>query len=182
MGLEPACIAVFRDELLNLFPEDEDARRLARQALSLAEFVERERFELPRLRRKALLHGHCHQKAVVKMDADEAVFSKLGLDFSVLDSGCCGLAGSFGYEKGERYDVSMKAGERILLPTVRSAPKDTLIVADGFSCRQQIAHATDRRALHLGQVIQMALREGEHGPPGDYPEARYTPADKAGEG
>jgi Fe-S oxidoreductase len=116
------------------------------------------------------------------MDADEAVFSKLGLDFSVLDSGCCGLAGSFGYEKGERYDVSMKAGERILLPTVRSAPKDTLIVADGFSCRQQIAHATDRRALHLGQVIQMALREGEHGPPGDYPEARYTPAGKAGEG
>lgn len=182
VGLEPACIAVFRDELLNLFPEDEDARRLARQALSLAEFVERERFELPRLRRKALLHGHCHQKAVVKMDADEAVFSKLGLDFSVLDSGCCGLAGSFGYEKGERYDVSMKAGERILLPTVRSAPKDTLIVADGFSCRQQIAHATDRRALHLGQVIQMALREGEHGPPGDYPEARYTPAGKAGEG
>jgi Fe-S oxidoreductase len=123
----------------------------------LAEFLESENYELPPLRRKALVQGHCHQKAVVKMDADEAVFAKLGLDFAVLDSGCCGLAGSFGYEKGERYDVSMKAGERILLPAVRSAPKDALIVADGFSCRQQIAHATDRRALHLAQVIQMAL-------------------------
>jgi Fe-S oxidoreductase len=110
------------------------------------------------------------------MDADEAAFSRLGLDFAVLDSGCCGLAGSFGYEKGERYDVSMKAGERILLPAVRSAPEDALIVADGFSCRQQIAHATNRRALHLAQVIQLALREGENGPPGDGPDARYAAA------
>jgi FAD/FMN-containing dehydrogenase/Fe-S oxidoreductase len=179
VGLEPACVSVFRDELINLFPEDEDAKRLARQSLLLGEFLERENYELPLLRRKALVQGHCHHKAVVKMDADEAVFSKLGLDFAVLDSGCCGLAGSFGYEKGERYDVSMKAGERVLLPAVRSAPKDTLIVADGFSCRQQIAHATDRRALHLAQVIQMALREGEQGPPGDYPEARYAAAGEA---
>jgi FAD/FMN-containing dehydrogenase/Fe-S oxidoreductase len=159
VGLEPACVAVFRDELLNLFPEDEDAKRLAGQSLSLAEFLVREGCELPRLPRRALVHGHCHHKAVVKMDADEAVFSRLGLDFAVLDSGCCGLAGSFGYEKGVRYDVSMKAGERILLPAVRSAPMDALIVADGFSCRQQITHATDRSALHLAQVIQLALRE-----------------------
>jgi FAD/FMN-containing dehydrogenase/Fe-S oxidoreductase len=179
VALEPACLSVFRDELVNLFPDDEDAARLARQSLSLAELLVREGYEPPSLRREALVHGHCHHKAVVKMDADEAVLSKLGLDFTVLDSGCCGLAGSFGYEKGERYDVSMKAGERILLPAVRSAPKDALIVADGFSCRQQIAQATDRRALHLAQVIQMALREGEHGPPGDYPEARFAPAGEA---
>jgi FAD/FMN-containing dehydrogenase/Fe-S oxidoreductase len=160
VGLEPACLSVFRDELINLFPDDDDARRLARQSLSLAEFLEQEGYEPPALRRMALVQGHCHQKVVVKMDADEAVFSKLGLDAAVLDSGCCGLAGSFGYEKGERYDVSMNAGERVLFPAVRSAPKDALILADGFSCRQQIAHATDRRALHLAQVIQLALREG----------------------
>jgi FAD/FMN-containing dehydrogenase/Fe-S oxidoreductase len=160
VGLEPACVSVFRDELLNLFPEDEDAKQLAGQSLSLAEFLVREGCELPRLPRRALVHGHCHHKAVVKMDADEAVFSRLGLDFAVLDSGCCGLAGSFGYEKGERYDVSIKAGERVLLPAVRSAPRETLILADGFSCRQQIAHASNRVALHLAQVIQLALREG----------------------
>jgi Fe-S oxidoreductase len=160
VGLEPACVSVFRDELLNLFPDDEDGKRLARQTLTLAEFLERENYEPPVLGRKAIVQGHCHQKAVVKMDADEAVFAKLGLDYALLDSGCCGLAGSFGYEKGERYEVSMKAGERVLLPAVRAAPKDALVVADGFSCRQQIAHATDRRALHLAQVIQLALREG----------------------
>ena len=160
VGLEPACVSVFRDELLNLFPDDEDGKRLARQTLTLAEFLERENYEPPVLGRKALVQGHCHQKVVVKMDADEAVFAKLGLDYALLDSGCCGLAGSFGYEKGERYEVSMKAGERVLLPAVRAAPKDALVVADGFSCRQQIAHATDRRALHLAQVIQLALREG----------------------
>ena len=93
------------------------------------------------------------------MDADEAVFAKLGLDYALLDSGCCGLAGSFGYERSH-YDISMRIGERVLLPAVRAAPPDTLVVADGFSCRQQIAHATDRRALHLAQVIQLALREG----------------------
>jgi hypothetical protein len=100
------------------------------------------------------------------------VLEKLGLDFEILDSGCCGVAGSWGYEKGEHYDVSMKAGERVLLPAVRGADKDALIVTDGFSCRSQIAEATDRRALHLAQVIQMALRNGG-GPSGDYPESEY---------
>jgi hypothetical protein len=82
------------------------------------------------------------------------------------------MAGSWGYEKGEHYDVSMKAGERVLLPAVRGADKDTLILTDGFSCRSQIKETTDRRALHLAQVIQMALRNGG-GPPGDYPESEY---------
>ena len=87
------------------------------------------------------------------MSGEEAILSKLGLDFTVSDSGCCGMAGAFGFEK-DHYDISMKAGERVLLPAVRDAARDTLIIADGFSCREQIAQATDRRALHLAQVLE----------------------------
>jgi hypothetical protein len=107
----------------------------------------------------------------MKMDAEEKTLRKMGLDFDVLDSGCCGMAGAFGFERGDHYDVSIKCGERVLLPAVRGAARDTLIIADGFSCREQIAQTTGRRALHLAQVIQMAMREGPGGPPGDYPES-----------
>ena len=91
------------------------------------------------------------------MGSDETVMSKLGLDFETVDSGCCGMAGSFGFEK-EHYDVSLRVGELVLLPAVRKAADDTLIVANGFSCREQIAQTTGRQALHLAQVIQMALQ------------------------
>jgi Fe-S oxidoreductase len=90
------------------------------------------------------------------MDSDEGVLTKLGLDFDMLDSGCCGMAGSFGFEK-DHYDVSVKAGELVLLPAVRKAAEDTLIIANGFSCREQISQTTGRRALHLAEVIQMAI-------------------------
>ena len=96
------------------------------------------------------------------MDAEAQVLSKLGLDYHVLDSGCCGMAGSFGFEAGH-YDVSLAVGEHELLPAVRQADKETLIIADGFSCREQIAQTTDRQAL----------RDGPHGPAGDYPETHY---------
>jgi Fe-S oxidoreductase len=174
VGLEPSCLAVFRDELTNLFPFDEDAKRLSRQAFLLSEFLNKKGkdYRLPQLKRKAIVHGHCHHKAVMKMNDEEAVLSKLGLDFQVLDSGCCGMAGSFGFER-EHYDVSRDVGELVLLPAVRQAPKDTLIVANGFSCQEQIEQTTDRKALHLAEVIQMALREGPNGPAGDYPEKRH---------
>ena len=175
--LEPSCAAVFRDELLNLFPHDEDAKRLASQTYLLSEFPEKKAtyFHLPRLQRKAVVHGHCHHKAIMKMHDEQSVLKKLGLDFDILDSGCCGMAGAFGFEK-EHYDVSIKVGERVLLPAVRKADKDTLIIADGFSCREQIAQTTDRRALHLAQVIQMAMHEGQQGVVAAtcYPEAQYT--------
>jgi hypothetical protein len=90
------------------------------------------------------------------------VLKKLGLDYQLLDSGCCGMAGAFGFEKAH-YDVSIKCGERVLLPAVRNADKDTLIITNGFSCREQIAQTTDRQALHLAQVIQMALHEDTTG-------------------
>jgi Fe-S oxidoreductase len=104
------------------------------------------------------------------------VLDRLGLDYEVLDAGCCGLAGSFGYERGERYEVSIKAGERVLLPRVREASPHALILSDGFSCRSQIEHGTNRGALHLAQLIQMALREGPNGPSTPLPERRYTHA------
>ena len=158
VGLEPSCVAVFRDELPSLLPS-EDARRLSSQTVHLSELLERDGWEPPRLARTAVLHGHCHHKAVMKTDAEEALLARLGVELEILDSGCCGLAGSFGYEGGEHYDLSMQVGERVLFPAVRAAPEDALLVADGFSCRQQVAHGTGRRALHLAEVLALALRE-----------------------
>ena len=174
--LEPSCLAVFKDELGNLFPDDEDAQRLRDQSMLLSQLlVERAHgWQPPRLGGRALVHGHCHQRALVGTEDDEKLLRQLGVEFEDPNAGCCGLAGSFGYERGERYDVSMKAGERVLLPSVRAAPTDALVVASGFSCRQQIGQATDRRALHLAQVVQMALRGGAGG---DYPERDYAPAE-----
>ncbi|MGN6359454.1 MAG: FAD-binding and (Fe-S)-binding domain-containing protein [Thermomicrobiales bacterium] len=161
VGLEPSCVAVFRDELLNLFPHDEDAKRLSQQTFLLSEFLVNQAsdYPWPHLDRKAIIHGHCHHKAVLDFDAEEEALKRLGLDCTVLDAGCCGMAGAFGFERGDKYDVSIKAGERVLLPAVRAAPPDAFIVADGFSCREQIEQTTDRRALHLAQVIALA-RQG----------------------
>jgi Fe-S oxidoreductase len=104
------------------------------------------------------VHGHCHHKSVLKFDAERELLKRLGLDFEVLDSGCCGMAGSFGFD-AEHYDVSVKIGERVLLPAVRRAAADTLIIADGFSCFQQIEGLTARRPLHIAEVLQTAIRK-----------------------
>ncbi|OGB26117.1 MAG: dimethylmenaquinone methyltransferase [Burkholderiales bacterium RIFCSPLOWO2_02_FULL_57_36] len=164
IGLEPACVSVFREELPNLFPHSEQAMRLRKQVFILSEFLQENEntFHLPPLDRRATVHGHCHHKSVLEMNAEQAVMEKLGLDFNVLDSGCCGMAGSFGLEK-DKYDVSIACGERVLLPSVRAAADDTLIIADGFSCREQILQTTGREALHLAQVLQMALRQDSAG-------------------
>jgi len=157
--LEPSCAAVFRDELINLFPDDLRAQRLSRQTFLLSEFLEKKaaHYALPKLQGRALVHGHCHHKSVMKMTAEESVLRKLGLDFHAPAAGCCGMAGSFGFEH-HRYDISVAIGELELLPAVRKASPETLIIADGFSCREQIAQCADRHALHLAEVIQMALR------------------------
>jgi FAD/FMN-containing dehydrogenase/Fe-S oxidoreductase len=178
VALEPSCGAVFRNELTNMLPADEDAKRLSRQTYSLGELLAREApdWEMPRLERKALVHLHCHQRATSDTDCDCAVLHRLGLDYEVLDTGCCGLAGSFGYERGERYELSIKAGEQKLLPSVREASPHTLLITDGFSCRSQIEHGSERSPLHLAQVVQMALREGPNGPVTPRPEERYVAA------
>jgi Fe-S oxidoreductase len=157
--LEPSCAAVFRDELPNLLPHDEDAQRLAKQTRTLAEFLAQRapEWQPPRLAAKALAQVHCHQEAVIGFDAEQELLTRMGLDLEVPDTGCCGMAGSFGYEAGERCDVSLKAGERALLPKVRGARDDTLVLADGFSCREQIHQGTYRRALHLAEVLLLAM-------------------------
>jgi FAD/FMN-containing dehydrogenase/Fe-S oxidoreductase len=159
VGMEPACVAVFRDELVNLFPGDEVAKRLNRQTYFFSEFLLKKapHFSYPPLAGKAVLHGHCHQKALVRMDDEKTVLKKMGLDVENLDSGCCGMAGSFGFHK-DKYDVSLQVGELVLLPAVRASADTTLIVADGYSCREQIAQTTDRRGLHLTEVIHMAMQ------------------------
>jgi Fe-S oxidoreductase len=166
IGLEPSCVSVFRDELVGLFPHDDDAQRLTCQTFTLVEFLTGQagNATLPPMRGRAMVQAHCHHKSVMGFDADQEVLRRLGLDAEVLDSGCCGMAGSFGFEAGEHYDVSIKAGERVLLPAVRSAAADTLLLADGFSCRQQITQATGRKPLHLAQVIQRSV-EGSGGRP-----------------
>jgi FAD/FMN-containing dehydrogenase/Fe-S oxidoreductase len=164
IGIEPSCIAVFRDELPNLFPHDEDAKRLAAQTFMLSEFLVREGWTPPKLERRALVHAHCHHRSVLDYEAEEKLLEAIGLDYERPDSGCCGMAGSFGFEAGEKYEVGKAAGERVLLPEVRKADADTLVVTDGFSCRTMIEQETDRRALHLAEVLRMAIREGPGGP------------------
>jgi FAD/FMN-containing dehydrogenase/Fe-S oxidoreductase len=155
--LEPSCATVFRDELGNLFPNDPLAKKLKEQTLVLSELLEKRApdFRVPRLARRAIVQGHCHHKSVIRFDDEQKVLDKIGLDYKLLSSGCCGMAGSFGFE-ADKYDISLQIGERALLPAVREAPQESLIVADGFSCREQIAQDTDRQALHLAEVIRMA--------------------------
>ncbi len=174
VGLEPSCIAVFRDELTNLFPHDARAQALSKQTFLLSEFLEQRLIPgatLPQLPRKALLHGHCHHKSIMKMTAEESLLRRLGVDFTAPAPGCCGMAGSFGFH-AEHYDISQTIGELELLPAVRQAPDDWLIIADGFSCREQIAQNTTRHALHLAEVLQMALHPSAMDKDAPYPESK----------
>jgi FAD/FMN-containing dehydrogenase/Fe-S oxidoreductase len=157
VGVEPSCILTLRDELPDLV-RDPRAERLATAAVTLDEFLA----ALPdwrpgRLERRAVVHGHCHQKAIVGMGPTTEILGRVeGLEFRVLDSGCCGMAGSFGYEKGH-YDVSQACGERVLFPAVREAAPDDLVVAPGFSCRTQIGDfCGGRQSLHTAELLAMA--------------------------
>jgi Fe-S oxidoreductase len=147
-----------------MLPDDERARRLRAQTFTLAEFLSRqEDYAPPHLDATALLHGHCHQKALIGLDAERALLERMGVAVDVPDSGCCGMAGSFGFER-DRYAVSMQVGERVLLPAVRNAPDETLLIADGFSCREQVAQATGRRPSHLAEILQRAAGPVETAP------------------
>jgi FAD/FMN-containing dehydrogenase/Fe-S oxidoreductase len=156
--LEPSCASVFRDELRNLFPAAPRARRLSSQTLLLSELLDSgtRTYEPRPLAKHVLLHGHCHQKALMTMSHAQAVLRKMGVSIELPDSGCCGMAGAFGFE-ADKYGISQAIGERKLLPAVRAAAPETLIVADGFSCREQIQQATGRRALHLAELLKMGL-------------------------
>jgi Fe-S oxidoreductase len=153
--LEPSCASVFRDELRNLFPRNARAKRLQQQTFLLSEFLENHApgYVPPKLSRKILLHGHCHHKAVMKMRDEESLLRRTGAQVDCPDTGCCGMAGPFGFER-DKFAVAQAVGERVLLPAVRSAQPETLIVADGFSCREQIRQSTGRTAMHLAEVLR----------------------------
>ena len=162
VGLEPSCLLTLRDELPAMFPRSRDARQLANQALLFDEFMHRKApgFAPPNLQGSALVHGHCHQKALAGMNAELAILGR-SPEFTITapDTGCCGMAGAFGYGE-ERFALSQSIGERVLLPAIRGSSMETLIIADGFACRAQIRQfCPDRRPLHLAQVMNSAFQE-----------------------
>jgi Fe-S oxidoreductase len=157
-----------------MLPHDEDAKRLSKQTFSLVEFLtERLDWQPPTLQARAVVHGHCHHRAAEKtMSHDRELLDRLGLDYEILDTGCCGMAGSFGYHAGEHYDVSVAVARHSLLPKLEEVGESTLVIADGFSCRGQIEQLDGRESLHIAQVIQRALREsGRTGPEKTEPSA-----------
>ena len=166
VGLEPSSLLTLRDEYLYLLPDDRPTAALAEAAVTFEEYVDRlvARGELDVSfagpSRRVLLHGHCHQKALVGTGPARRILALPGHTVEEVDSGCCGMAGSFGYE-AEHYAISMQMAERRLLPAVRAAAADTIVVAAGTSCRQQIAHGADRAALHPAQVLRDALGVGK---------------------
>jgi FAD/FMN-containing dehydrogenase/Fe-S oxidoreductase len=174
VGLEPSCVAVFRDEAVNLLPNDERAHQAKAQVLNFSEFLMRhaDEFEWPQMQRRAVVHGHCHQKAVSTMRSEEQALTRIGMKFELPNNGCCGLAGSFGFE-AEKYALSMRIADKELTPHLLAAEDETFVVANGFSCREQAKQASDREALHLAEVMQMALHEGPSGPLGR-PEAEIV--------
>ncbi len=157
VGLEPSCLAVFRDEMLDLRPHDQDAKRLHGQVFTLAEFLTRQGYQPPQLHQDIVVHGHCHQKAIIGLDAEKKLFEAMGAKAEILDDGCCGMAGSFGFEE-HKYDLSMKVYEHQLGPHLRDLPAEKLVLADGFSCKTQIEQATGRRPLHLAQLLHRRNR------------------------
>nr|WP_243866703.1 FAD-binding and (Fe-S)-binding domain-containing protein [Actinophytocola oryzae] len=158
LGLEPSCTAVFRSDAAELFPEDRDVRRLREQTVTLAELLTEHSpgYQPPRLPTgtRAITQVHCHQHAVLGWDADQELLRRAGVDAERLDSGCCGLAGNFGFEP-DHHEVSVACAERVLLPRVRAADPGTVVLADGFSCRTQV-HELDsggREAMHLAELL-----------------------------
>lgn len=159
IGLEPSCTVMLRDEARALLPNDARAARLAVQMQTLPELLASHEGEWPfaRLDAGAVAQVHCHQEAKGSYTPDRAVLGKLGVHPDVVESGCCGLAGNFGFERGH-WDVSQACAERELYPKVRAARPEDLVLADGFSCRTQIAQGSARRGMHIAEVLRSALR------------------------
>jgi FAD/FMN-containing dehydrogenase/Fe-S oxidoreductase len=157
VGLEPACVSVFKDELPNLFPDDPAAKRLSAQVVYFSDFLAVLRppaRALPKLR--ALVHGHCHHKAVIGMAGEMELLKNLGVEAKAIDSGCCGMAGSVGF-RPETYQLSVKAAELDLLPAVRNAAPEEMVVTSGFSCREQVDQLSPRKGIHVAEAAARAL-------------------------
>lgn len=158
VGLEPGCMSVFKDELLKLFPDDVRAKKLSRSVALLGDFLHANGYRPPKLDATVLVHAHCHQKSLFGTKGDNALLEMLGTSSTVLDSGCCGMAGSFGFNP-DHIEISKAVGELVLLPAVRKLPEDALILTNGFSCREQIRQGAGREVVHLAELLQMAHRQ-----------------------
>ncbi|TBW48853.1 FAD-binding oxidoreductase [Marinobacter halodurans] len=160
VGLEPSCLSTFREELLNFFPDDRRAQWLAQNSWLFPDFLAKQTdLSLPQLDGHAWVHGHCHQKALAGMAGTRSLLEGLGLDVSLPDNGCCGMAGAFGFD-ADKYPVSMRIAESAMLPSLRQTSADTVLVADGFSCREQIRHGSGRTVLHTAQLLDRAMQGG----------------------
>ena len=159
VGLEPACVAAFRDEVFALFPDDERARRLKEQSFLISEFLDDRAKQAPLPKhggRKALVQMHCHEHAVLRPEAEANVLQRIGISAEVMASGCCGMAGSFGFE-AKKYPWSVRIAEHALLPRLARAERDAVIVVNGFSCREQIEQLTGRPTRHIAEVLADAM-------------------------
>ncbi|MFM0730088.1 FAD-binding and (Fe-S)-binding domain-containing protein [Paraburkholderia sediminicola] len=159
VGLEPGCLSVFKDELLKQLPGHALAKQLSAQTFLFSDFVARQPFDWPTLAADVIVHGHCHQKALFGMEGDTALLNKLGVKWTLLDTGCCGMAGSFGFNE-EHHALSQKIGEDTLFPAVRAATAanaETIVLTNGFSCREQIEQGTGQHTMHIAQLAQRAL-------------------------
>jgi len=158
IALEPACTSAFKDELVGLFPHREEAAKLSKQVAQFSDFVAAnfERFAVKRQGGRALVQAHCHHHAVIGFEAELQILQELGVDAERPPQGCCGMAGAFGFA-AETHDVAMAIGERVLLPAVRDASPDMLIISDGFSCREQIEQGTGRTTIHLAELLEQRM-------------------------
>ena len=166
IGPEPSCTAVFRDEMVELLDGNEDAKRLHDQTFYFSEFLSKhaDGWTPPKVGGRAIVHVHCHHKSVIGANQEMDLLKQMGVEVKEPEKGCCGLAGSFGFEAGH-YDVSMAIGEQRLLPAVRAAGADEAVIANGFSCQTQIAQGTGRMPRHLAEVIAAALPGAEPAAP-----------------
>lgn len=155
VGLEPGCMSVFKDELLKLFPDDARAQRLSASVSLLGDFLHAQGYQPPRMEVDVLVHAHCHQKSLFGTKGDVALLQAMGARATHLDSGCCGMAGSFGFNPAH-IGISKAVGELVLLPAVRAVGDDTVILTNGFSCREQIRQGAGREVQHLAEFLQMA--------------------------
>ncbi len=152
--LEPSCASVFRDELRNLMPDREDAKMLAENVYLLSEFLEKfvPDFARNSMRGDAIVQFHCHHSSILGRDAEESILRKSGVNAEILDAGCCGMAGAFGFDR-KHYDVSLKIGEHNVFPKLREKEGEHIIIADGFSCQEQLQQSLGVKAHHLAEVL-----------------------------
>ncbi len=154
--LEPSCASVFRDELCNLFPNDSRASRLRDATFLLSDFLLQHapHYQPPRIEGDLIVHAHCHHRAVFGTDSETELLRRTGADVRLLDSGCCGMAGPFGFER-DKYEISQRLGERVLLPAIRNATPGSIVVTNGFSCAEQVTQNGLPRPLHLAEVLTL---------------------------